>query len=387
MQFKRIFLLVLDSLGVGEADDAHQYDDIGSNTLLNIINNYPINIPNMKKLGFYNILSITNQDPMAYYTKANPISNGKDTMVGHYELMGIKTDIPYKTWTDTGFPKDLIDEIEKQTGYKIIGNKAASGTEIINELGEEHIKSKAIIIYTSVDSVIQIATHEDIIPIKELYRICKIVREITKTDKWRVGRVIARPFKGVKGNFLRTGNRKDYALNPPSKTVLNYLEEKKYEVIAIGKIGEIFNYQGITKNIKTKDNEEGIKEFLKIFNSNFEGLCFINLNDFDTKYGHRRDIKGYAKALEEFDTYIPTLLNRLNDDDLFIITADHGNDPTYKGTDHTREKIPVIIYSKKFINNHKIADLKTFADIGASIAHNFNVQKPTVGESFINKLL
>src|SRR5690554_995515 len=236
MKFKRIFLLILDSLGVGAADDANKYGDAKTNTLKHIIENYPIKIPNMKKLGFYNIIGLEKNDVKAYYTKAKPISNGKDTMVGHYELMGIKTNIPYKTFTETGFPKELIKEIELQTGYKVIGNKAASGTEIIKELGEEHMKTKAIIVYTSIDSVLQIAAHEEIIPINELYRICEIVRKITIKEEWKVGRIIARPFIGTNNNFIRTDNRKDYALKPPKKTVLDYLKEHDYQTISIGKI-------------------------------------------------------------------------------------------------------------------------------------------------------
>ena len=387
MKFKRIFLLILDSLGVGEADDAIEYGDVGSNTLKHIIEGYPLNIPNMKNLGFYNIVGLNDSETNAYYTKAKPISNGKDTMVGHYELMGLKTEKPYKTFTNTGFPKGMIDEIEKQTGFKVIGNKAASGTEIISELGEEHMKTKTIIVYTSADSVIQISAHEEIITIDQLYRICEIVREITLKDEWKVGRVIARPFIGTPGNFIRTGNRHDYALKPPKKTVLDHLKENSYQVISIGKIADIFDNEGITKSLKTTNNIDGINTLIEIIEEDFTGLCFINLNDFDSKYGHRRDIKGYAKSLEEFDQHLPFLLNKLRKDDLLIISADHGNDPTYKGTDHTRENIPVVVYGKSLNYHKQLAPLKTYADIGSTILDNFNINNIEIGTSFLDKLI
>ncbi len=387
MKFKRIFLLVLDSLGVGEADDALEYGDIGANTLKHIIEGYPIKIPNMKKLGFYNILGLENIETNAYYTKAKPLSNGKDTMVGHYELMGIRTVVPYRTFTETGFPEDMIKEIENKTGYKVIGNKAASGTEIIKELGKEHIDTKAIIVYTSADSVIQIAAHEEIISVNELYQICQITREISSSkDEWKVGRVIARPFIGTINNFIRTENRKDYALKPPRNTILDHLKDNGYEVISIGKIADIFDKEGITKDLKTAHNEDGLNTILEIIDKDFKGLCFINLNDFDSKYGHRRDVAGYAKCLEQFDLHLPLILNKLKSNDLLIITADHGTDPTHHGTDHTRENIPVVIYSKSFNNNKQLPTLDTFADIGASVADNFQVQKPDIGNSFLDQL-
>lgn len=386
MNFKRIFLLVLDSLGVGATLDASLYGDDGANTLKRIIENYPLNVPNMKRLGFYNLLDLENIKTNAYYTKAIPISKGKDSMVGHYELMGLKTENPYLSFTETGFPEELIKEIEKQTGYKVIGNKAASGTEIIQELGEEHLSTKSLIIYTSVDSVLQIAAHEDKVPLKELYQLCEIVRTITMKDEWKVGRVIARPFIGQLGNFTRTANRRDYSLKPPTKTVLDYLKEYQYDVIAVGKIKDIFDGEGITDSIKTSDNVDGLKVITKMIDKDFKGLCFINLNDFDSKYGHRRDIIGYAKALEETDKYLPIILNKLKQDDLLIITADHGNDPSYTGTDHTREMVPVIIYSSSFKYPKKLVTLKTFADVGQTILDNFKIKIKLVGTSFLDKL-
>lgn len=387
MKFKRIFLLVLDSLGVGAADDADKYNDVGANTLGHIIEKVPnINIPNMKKMGFYNILGLDNVQTDTYYTKAKEISNGKDTMVGHYEMMGIKTDHPYITFTSTGFPAELIKELEDKSGRKIIGNKAASGTEIIQELGEEHMKTGAIIVYTSADSVLQIAAHEEIVPLSELYQICEKAREITTKPEWKVGRIIARPFIGTPGNFTRTANRHDYTLKPPKKTVLDYLNESGYEIISVGKIADIFDFQGISITKKAPTNIEGIKTTIETLDDEFTGLCFINLNDFDSKYGHRRDPEGYAKALEEFDSYLPTIISGLKEDDLFIITADHGNDPTHQGTDHTRENTPVIMYSKSFTGNGHIDEFNTFANIGYTICDNFSVIKPEIGESILSKL-
>ncbi len=386
MRFNRIFLLVLDSLGVGATKDASLYGDLGANTLKHIIENYPLNVPNMKELGFYNLLSLAKVKTKAYYTKAIPISQGKDSMVGHYELMGLKTKAPYQTFTETGFPKELIMEIISQTGYQVIGNKAASGTEIIQELGAEHLKSKALIVYTSVDSVLQIAAHEEIIPLSELYKICEIVRKITTKDEWKVGRVIARPFVGTVGNFKRTANRRDYALKPPTKTTLDYLKKHQYEVISIGKIADIFDFEGITKNYKTIDNKDGFKKLNKVLDYDFKGLCFVNLNDFDSKYGHRRDISGYGKALEETDKCLPLILNKLKIDDLLIMTADHGNDPLHLGTDHTREMIPVIIYAKSLKEPKRLATLETFADIGQTILDNFKIKNKLIGTSFLDKL-
>ena len=322
---------------------------------------------------------------MGYYTKANEVSNGKDTLTGHLEMMGVITEQPFKTFLNTGFPKELIDELEKRTGRKVIGNIAASGTEIIKDLGEEHMKTGSIIVYTSADSVLQIAAHEDVVPLDELYKICEIAREITLKPEWKVGRIIARPFIGEVGNFTRTPNRHDYALDPAYDTVLNYLNNANLDVISIGKICDIFNYSGINKYTRTTDNYDGIIKIEEEMKNSFNGLLFANLNDFDSKYGHRRNPIGYANALKEFDDNLPNIIDLLRFDDLMIITADHGNDPTYKGTDHTREHTPILVYSKKFKNNGYIDELNSFSDIGATIADNFNVKSPH-GESFLNKI-
>lgn len=389
MKFKRIFLIVLDSLGVGEALDASNYGDTGANTLGHINEKCPLFIPNLTKLGFLNTINMSNnENTEGYYTIARPTNKGKDTLSGHYEIMGVRCTYTFPTFTETGFPEELIQMIEKYTGRKVIGNIAASGTEIIKELGERHMQTGELIVYTSSDSVLQIAAHENVIPLEELYKICEIVRKITATnDSIRVGRVIARPFVGDnKDNFTRTSNRKDFALDPPMKSVLEKLEEKKLSVISIGKIYDIFNGKGITKKITSSNNKDGVDKILDIMDKKFTGLCFANLNDFDTLYGHRRNVLGYAKAIEELDVEIPVLLNKLNNDDLLIITADHGNDPTYKGTDHTRENTPVIIYSRIFKEPKMLPIMNTFADIGATIAENFEVDPPMIGTSYLKEL-
>ena len=387
MKFNRIFLIVLDSLGVGEAIDSKKFNDEGCNTLGHILENNPIEYPNLEKMGFLNLVNFKNiKDVNAYYTKAHPKANGKDTLTGHLELMGIRTLVPFKTFTETGFPKELIDELEKRTGRKVIGNCNASGTEIIERLGKEQIDTGALIVYTSADSVLQIAAHEEIIPLDELYKACEIARELTLKEEWKVGRIIARPYIGTPGNFIRTSNRHDYALDPAGDTVLDNLKNAGYDVISIGKISDIFNNCGITKSTKTKDNLDGVQKILEAEMQDFTGLCFANLNDFDSKYGHRRDIKGYAEAIKEFDNYLPHILKKLKEDDLLIITADHGNDPSYKGTDHTRENIPVLIYSKKFKDTKHLKELDSFTDIGATIADNFKVKRPEIGKSFLRKL-
>ena len=383
--FKRIFLTVLDSVGIGEAEDAHKYGDYDVNTFGHTVEKTNVDLPNFKKLGYFNLLNDTNDTTISYFTKAIEESNGKDTLTGHLEMMGVVTEKPFKTFLETGFPDELINEIKRISGRDVIGNKAASGTEIIEELGEEQIKTGALIVYTSADSVLQIAAHEEVIPLDELYDICEKVREITKREDWKVGRIIARPYIGEKGNFTRTAGRHDYALDPAHKTVLDYLKENNYSVISIGKISDIFNNNGITSINKTKDNLDGINKILEVINKDFTGLCFANLNDYDMKYGHRRDVVGYANALKELDNYLPTILDSLRDDDLFIITADHGNDPTYKGTDHTRENVPVVLYSKKFNSPKRLDNFKTFSDIVATIADNFNVDTPH-GESVLNEL-
>ena len=384
--FKRIFLVVLDSVGIGEADDASNYGDFNVNTFGHTVESTNVDLPNFKKLGYFNLLNDTDEETISYFTKAIEESNGKDTLTGHLEMMGVVTKKPFKTFLDTGFPNELIEEIEKLSGRKVIGNKAASGTEIIKELGEEQLKTGALIVYTSADSVLQIAAHEGVIPLDELYKICEGVREITKKEEWKVGRIIARPYIGDNAsNFERTPNRHDYALDPAHETVLDYLKEAGLDVISIGKISDIFNNNGITSINKTKDNLDGINKIKETINKDFNGLCFANLNDYDMKYGHRRDVVGYGNALKEFDNHLPSILESLKEDDLFMITADHGNDPTYIGTDHTRENVPVVMYSKKFKQVKRLDNFKTFSDIGAIIADNFNVKSP-YGSSVLDEL-
>ena len=386
MKFKRVFLIVLDSLGVGEAIDAASYGDSGANTLKHIDEASHLFIPNLKKLGFMETITMNDVESDAYYTYAKPINPGKDTLTGHYEIMGVRLVVPFKTFKD-GFPKELINEIEVKTGRKVIGNVAASGTEIIKELGETQIQTGSLIVYTSSDSVLQVAAHEKIIPLDVLYKYCEIIRNITLKDEWLVGRIIARPFIGNNSlNFKRTENRHDFAIDPPEPSVLNFLKDSGYNVISIGKIFDIYNGSGITKKVVATNNKEGIDKIIDIMNKNFTGLCFANLNDFDTLYGHRRNVTGYASAIEEFDATIPVILNNLRTDDLLIITADHGNDPTFKGTDHTKENTPVIVYSRLFKEPKKLTPLESFADIGATIADNFDVRKPNMGKSFLDKL-
>ena len=386
-RFKRIFLVVLDSVGIGQAKDAFLFNDLEANTLLHTLISTNGTLPNLERMGLLDLIkkSKDNLKRDSYHMKASCISAGKDTLTGHLEMMGIKTKKPLKTFTETGFPKELIKELEVKTGRKVIGNISASGTAIIEQLGEEHMKTGSIIVYTSADSVLQIAAHEEVIPLQELYKICEIAREITLKDEWKVGRIIARPFIGTPGNFIRTSNRHDYALDPPGKTILDELKETSLAVIAIGKISDIFNNRGITKSIKTKDNLDGIEKIKNTMQEDFTGLCFANLNDFDSKYGHRRDPIGYMKALKEVDDNINSLKDNLNMDDLLIITADHGNDPTFKGTDHTREMTPVLVYNKNFKTPSHLEDLETFADIGSTIAENFNI-KIIMGKSFLEKL-
>lgn len=388
MKFKRVFLVVLDSLGVGEAIDASNYGDEGANTLKHINETNELFIPNLKKLGFLNTINMSfNDEVEGYYTIARPTNKGKDTLSGHYEIAGVRCSYAFPTFPD-GFPSSLIEEIERLTGRRVIGNVSASGTEIIKELGERHMETGELIVYTSADSVLQIAANESIIPLQELYKICEVVRKLTDSrEEWRVGRVIARPFKGKKReDFVRTTNRRDFALDPPSKSILEKLIDNKLSVISIGKIYDIFNGKGITKKISSGNNKEGVDKLLDIMDKKFTGLCFANLNDFDTLYGHRRDAQGYARAIEEFDVEIPMILNKLNNDDLLIITADHGNDPTFKGTDHTRENTPVLIYSRIFKEPKVLPIMNTFADIGATIADNFSIDKPMIGTSYLDEL-
>jgi len=389
--FKRIFLIVLDSLGIGEQEDAEKFNDLGSHTIGHIMEKYPINIPHLTSLGYGNITPVKGlvsvSKPLAHVGKMREISLGKDTMTGHWELMGLQITQPFQTFTETGFPKDLIQLLEEKTGHSIVGNVSASGTEIIKTYGEHHMKTGDLIVYTSADSVLQIAMHEDIIPIQRQYEISKIARDIMMEPKWKVGRIITRPFIGTnKDNFKRTSNRHDYALKPFEKTVLNFLEDGHKDVIALGKINDIFDGYGITSYEKTISNEDGMEKIIRYTKQEFEGLCFLNLVDFDALYGHRRDPIGYGQAIEAFDVQLKPLMEALNDDDLLILTADHGNDPTHHGTDHTREFVPIICYHKHIKEGLHLGTRSTFADLGATIADNFNVEMPVIGTSFLNHL-
>lgn len=392
--FKRIFLIVFDSVGIGEAKDASEFNDVGSDTLKNTLNSIDnVELDTLRQLGFLNLCSDKKyhvNDYSGIICKLNEASAGKDTLTGHYEMMGLLVTKPSVTFTDTGFPKELIETLEKKWGRKIIGNKSASGTEIIKELGERQLETGEAIVYTSADSVLQIAANEDVIPLEELYRMCQIAREVTLKDEWKVDRIIARPFIGNnKDNFTRTSNRHDYALSPFSSTYLNELKDNGYDVIAIGKINDIFNGCGISEYSKTKSNLDGLNQTIDIAkNKDFNGLCFVNLVEFDSEYGHRRNPLGYYNCLKEANDKIKEILQYLNDDDLLMITADHGNDPTYKGSDHTREKVPLVIYNKNIKKGIELEEKMTYACIGATIMENFNLNKKShhIGDSILDEI-
>ena len=380
-RYKRIFTIVIDSLGIGAMDDAEKYGDIGVNTLGHIAESVDrLNIPNLQKLGIANLCRLKNIEPVAkplgYYGELKETSVGKDTMTGHWEMMGLNIDKPFQTFTETGFPKELIDELEKRFGHKIVGNKSASGTEILDEYGEHEIATGDVIVYTSADSVLQICGNEETMGLETLYKYCEIARELTMRDEWKVGRVIARPYVGrKKGEFKRTSNRHDYALKPYGRTTLNVLKDSNFDVISVGKINDIFDGEGITESNKSKSSVHGMEQTIEIADRDFiKGLCFVNLVDFDALWGHRRNPKGYAEELEKFDLNLGVLLGKLREDDLLIITADHGNDPTYTGTDHTRERVPFLAYSPSMKESGKLETADTFAVIGATIADNFEVE-------------
>ena len=394
--YKRIFTIVIDSVGCGEEPRSPEFGDYGVNTIRHIsqaraLTGKLLHMPNMEKLGYGNLTEIIgikpNPNPIGAYGKMHELSNGKDTMTGHWEIMGLEVKKPFLAFTDTGFPKELMDELEKRTGYQYIGNYAASGTEILVELGEESIKTGKPIIYTSADSVLQIAAHEKYFGLDELYRCCHIAREITtENPAWMVGRVIARPFVGEdKNHFSRTANRHDYALSPFGPTVLDELKDNGLASIGIGKISDIYNGSGITESHRNLSNHHGMEQMIEFADKDFKGSCYLNLVDFDAAFGHRRDPLGYANCLEEFDEQLGELMDKMNDDDLIIITADHGNDPTYKGTDHTREYVPLIVYAKN-IKPVNLGTRETFADIGATIAENFELKKPEIGKSFLKEI-
>ena len=394
MRFNRVFVIVLDSLGIGPMADSARFDDAGADTLGHISETVEhLDIPNLQRLGLANLKALKQvkptEHPEGYFMAMNEASNGKDTMTGHWEMMGIRTDKPFITFTEHGFPKKLIDELEKRCGRKIIGNKAASGTEILEELGEQEVNEGKLIVYTSADSVLQICGNEETMGLETLYHYCEIARELTMRDEWRVGRVIARPYVGKKsGEFKRTSNRHDYALKPTGPTALNALKDAGYDVISVGKINDIFVGEGITESNHSDSSVHGMQQTIDIAKRDFKGLCFTNLVDFDALWGHRRNPVGYGEEIEKFDKKLGELLPLLREDDLLILTADHGNDPTYKGTDHTREQVPFIAYSPSDTESGKLDTSDTFAVIGATIADNFGVKMPegTIGTSILDQI-
>lgn len=394
-QYRRIFVIVMDSLGAGAMEDSLEFGDVGVNTLGHISQAVDsFTIPHLRKMGMANLTPLKQVEPVekaiGYYGTLREKSRGKDTMTGHWEMMGLEVKTPFKTFTETGFPPELIRELEERTGHKVIGNKSASGTEILDELAPEEIATGHMIVYTSADSVLQICGNEETFGLEELYRCCRITRELTLKDEWKVGRVIARPYVGKKkGEFKRTSNRHDYALKPFGKTALNALKDAGLDVISIGKINDIFDGEGITEALKSKSSVHGMEQTIETAGRDFHGLCFVNLVDFDALWGHRRDPQGYAKEIERFDQKLGILLDTLREDDLLIITADHGNDPTYTGTDHTRERVPFLAYSPSMKGNGALAEGDTFAVIGATTADNFGVAMPrgTIGSSVLNQIV
>ncbi len=386
--YKRVHLVVLDSVGIGEAPDAAEFGDAGANTLGNISKVAGLSVPNMQAMGLGNIAPIPTvepvEEPSAYYTKLEEESVGKDTMTGHWEIAGLRIDTPFRVFPE-GFPEDLIEQIETYTGRKVVANRPASGTQIIDEWGEHQMETGDLIVYTSADPVLQIAAHEEIIPLEELYDICEYVRDITKDEPYMIGRIIARPYVGEPGNFTRTSNRHDYALDPFEQTMLDHLKEADYDVLSVGKIIDIFNEQGITESVRSTSNMDGVDKLLEVMQKDFTGLSFTNLVDFDAAYGHRRNPEGYRDALEEFDARIPEIIENLQGEDLLILTADHGNDPTFAGTDHTREYVPLLVYSKKFQGAGEIRP-GYFADIAATILDNFKLEPMENGTSFLDEL-
>ena len=393
-KYRRVFVIVLDSLGIGRMADSDSFGDFDVDTLGHIAEKAEhLVIPNLQRWGIANLKELKGippvDQPLARFARLNERSAGKDTMTGHWEMMGLHTTKPFITFTDTGFPKELLDELEKRTGHKIIGNKAASGTEILDELGEEEIATGHMIVYTSADSVLQICGNEDTFGLEELYRCCEIARELTMKDEWKVGRVIARPYRGKKkGEFVRTANRHDYAVKPFGRTVLNAMKDAGYDVISVGKINDIFVGEGITEAHKSQSSVHGMEQTIDIAGKDFTGLCFVNLVDFDALWGHRRNVNGYARELEKFDRKLGELEKRLREEDLVILTADHGNDPTYIGTDHTREKVPFLAFSPTMIKKGGLPETDTFAVIGATVADNFEVEMPkgTIGTSLLTEL-
>ena len=395
-KFKRVFTIVVDSMGIGALPDAAEYGDAGTDTLGHIAERTEnFQIPNFQKLGIANLHPLKGvpaaEKPLGYYMEMAEASVGKDTMTGHWEMMGIKTEKPFKTFTDTGFPPELIKELEERTGHKVIGNKSSSGTEILDELAEEEIATGHMIVYTSADSVLQICGNEETFDLEELYRCCKIARELTLKDEWKVGRVIARPYVGKKkGEFKRTSNRHDYALKPFGKTALNALKDAGFDVISIGKINDIFDGEGITKALKSKSSVHGMEQTIEVAGTDFHGLCFVNLVDFDMLYGHRRDVPGYAAAATEFDRFLADFIPGMREGDLLMITADHGCDPSTPSTDHSREYVPLLCCGKSVRAGVDLATRSCFADLAATVGEYFDPAFPgklQAGSSFLQQLL
>lgn len=391
-EYKRIFVIVCDSMGIGNAEDAEKFGDKGANTIAHICDVCGgLKVLNLEGLGLGNLGNFKGIHPIKHHlgtiAALKEVSNGKDTMTGHWEMMGLKVEKPFLTFTETGFPEEFIKLFEEKTGRKCLGNYASSGTVILDELGEEQIKTGQWIVYTSADSVFQIAANEEIVSLEELYKACEIARDLLMKDEWKVGRVIARPYIGKKkGEFKRTPHRHDYALKPFNKTVLDSLKENGYDVVGVGKIPDIFDHTGITEEVHTDNNIDGMNKTIDLAKKDHKGLIFVNLVDFDAVYGHRRDPIGYGNAIVKFDEQLTDLMKEMNDDDLLMITADHGNDPTWTGTDHTREHVPLIIYSKTLMNPVNLGVLESYAVIGATIADNFNVENPGIGYSILNEL-
>lgn len=387
---KRVILIILDSVGMGALPDADKYGDAGADTIGHVAKfNGGLKLPNMESIGLGLIEGIQNinkvSNPLGCYGKFYEASNGKDTVTGHWEMVGVKSEIPLPTYPN-GFPPEIIKEFEEKTGRKVIGNKPASGTEILDELGEEQLKTGALIVYTSADSVFQIAAHEDIIPIEELYKYCEIARNML-TGHNAVARVIARPYLGKPGNFSRTSNRKDYALLPPHATALDKLQEAGVKVMAVGKIEDIFSGKGIHSAVHTKDNMDGVDKTLDYMKTEKEGLIFTNLVDFDMKWGHRNDAKSYGKGLEEFDVRLKEIMQNMESDDILFITADHGCDPTYPGTDHTREYVPFLAYGEPLKKGYNLGTKVGFFNMGQTICDIFNSEKIINGDSFLGEIL
>lgn len=385
---KRVFLIVLDSVGIGEMPDADEYGDAGSDTIAAAASSPSFSMPNMQKLGFFNIDGVDCREgsaaPAGAFARLTERSKGKDTTIGHWEIAGLVSEQPLPTFPD-GFPKELLDEFEKETGRKVLCNKPYSGTEVIKDFGEEHRKTGALIVYTSADSVFQIAAHEEIVPIEELYRYCEIARRLC-TGKFGVGRVIARPFEG-EYPFSRTSRRHDYSLEPPKATMLNYISGAGKEVLAVGKINDIFAGSGVTDMVRTVSNADGIDKTLSWMERDFNGICFTNLVDYDMLYGHRNDVEGYAKALTSFDERLPQILAALKEEDILMITADHGCDPSTPSTDHSREYTPLVIAGAPVKAGINLGTRASFADIAASVLEYLEVPGETAGKSFMNEVL